>query len=243
LSLFDGIVKRRFFRFIQESLRKVKVKSLLLSSIILAAVSANAAPTLVTGTPGNSVFATPSGPAPNLAGTLINFDALTPGSSVSPTAFSGQGVSSISSPGGLTAIPFSTQSSPNELFDGSPNGTANITINLATGASSIGIGIADSDPFSIMLQALGANGNALGSPFTVTVPAVGVNSGNGYFAIEDTTTDIFGLKILQASGSVNNSGLAIDDLQFASTAPEPASYALFGAGAVMLALLGKRKRA
>jgi hypothetical protein len=221
----------------------VKVKALLLSSVILAAVSANATPTLVTGTPGNSLLATPSGPAPNLGGTLINFDSLTPGSSVSPTAFSGQGVSSISSPGGLTAIPFSTQSSPNELFDGSPNGTANITINLATGASSIGIGIADSDPFSVTLQALAANGSALGSPFSVTIPASGVNSGNGYFAIEDTTTDIFGFKILQTSVSASNSGLAIDDLQFASTAPEPTTYALFGAGAVLLALLGKRKRA
>jgi hypothetical protein len=221
----------------------VKVKSLLLSSVILAAVSANAAPTLVTGAPGNSVLATPSGPTPALGGTFINFDSLTPGTSVSPTAFSTQGVTSISSPGGLTAIPFSTQSSPNELFDGSPNGAANITIDLATGASSIGIGIADSDPFAVTLQALGANGAALGSPFTVTIPATGVNSGNGYFAIEDTSNDIFGLEILQSNQNVNNSGLAIDDLQFASTAPEPTTYALFGAGAVLLALLGKRKRA
>jgi hypothetical protein len=222
---------------------KLKVKALLLSSVILAAVSGNAAPILVTGTPANSALATPSAAAPNLGGTLINFDALTPGSNFSPTAFSGQGVSSISSPGGLTAIPFSTQSSPNELFDGSANGTANITINLAAGASSIGIGIADSDPFSVTLQALAANGSAVGSPFTVTIPGSGVNSGNGYFAIEDTTTDIFGLKILQASASMSNSGLAIDDLQFASTAPEPTTYALFGAGAVWLALIGKRKRA
>jgi hypothetical protein len=221
----------------------VKVKSLLLSSVVLAAVSANAAPVLVTGTAGNSVLATPSGPAPNLGGTLINFDALTPGASVSPTAFSGVGVSSISSPGGLTAIPFSTQSSPNELFDGSPNGSANITINLASGASSIGSGIADSDPFSVTLQALGFNGAALGSPFSVTIPTSGVNAGNGYFAIEDTTNDIFGLEILQNGQSINNSGLAIDDLQFAATAPEPTTYALFGAGAVLLALLGKRKRA
>ena len=221
----------------------MKVKSLLLSSVIVAAVSANATPTLVTGTPANSVLATPTAATPNLGGTFINFDDLTPGSSVSSTAYASQGVSSISSPGGLTAMPFSTQSSPNELFDGSPNGTANITIDLAHGASSIGIGIADSDPFSVTLQALAANGSALGSPFSVTIPANGINSGNGYYAIEDTTTDIFGLEIMQDSGSVNNSGLAIDDLQFSSTAPEPTTYALFGAGAVLLALLGKRKRA
>jgi hypothetical protein len=241
LSLFDGIVKRRFSKY-SGVIAKVTIKTVLLRSIIATAV-ASAAPTLVTGVPGNSVLAMPTGPAPALGGTFINFDDLTPGSSVSPNAYAGQGVSSISSPGGLTAIPFSTQSSPNELFDGSPNGTANITIDLATGASSIGIGIADSDPFSVTLQALAANGSALGSPFTVTIPASGVNSGNGYYAIEDTTTDIFGLKILQSSGSVSNSGLAIDDLQFTSTAPEPTTYALFGAGTVLLALLGRRKRA
>jgi secreted protein with Ig-like and vWFA domain len=224
----------------------VKVKSLLLSSVILAAVSANAAPTLGTGTPGNSVLASPTGPSPNLGGTLINFDDLTPGTSVGAAQYATQGVSSISSPGGLTAIPFSTQSSPNELFDGSPNGTAHITIDLATGASSIGIGIADSDPFAVTLQALAADGTALGSPFTVTIPGSGVNSGNGYFTISDTSNDIFGLEIQQDAGSINNSGLAIDDLQFASTSasvPEPTTYALFGAGAVLLALLGKRKRA
>lgn len=221
----------------------MKVKSLLISSILLAGVSANAAPTLGTGTPGNSVLSSPTSPTPNLGGTFINFDNLTPGSALNPAQYAGQGVSSISSPGGLTAIPFSTQSSPNELFDGSPNGTANITIDLAAGASSIGIGIADSDPFAVTLQALAANGSALGSPFTVTIPSSGVNSGNGYFFISDTSSDIFGLKILQNSGSVNNSGLAIDDLQFASTStPEPATYALFGAGAILLALVGKRKR-
>lgn len=221
----------------------MKVKSLLLSSVILAAVSANAAPTLGTGTPGNSILSTPTGPIPNLGGTLINFDDLTPGASVSATQYAGQGVSSISSPGGLTAIPFSTQSSPNELFDGSPNGTANITIDLASGVSSIGIGIADSDPFAVTLQALAANGTALGSPFTVTIPSSGVNSGNGYFYISDTSNDIFGLEILQNTGNVNNSGLAIDDLQFAASAPEPSTYALFGAGAIGLALLRRRKRA
>ena len=114
---------------------------------------------------------------------------------------------------------------------------------FASGASSIGIGIADSDPFAVTLQALAANGSALGSPFTVTIPSSGINPGNGYFAIEDSSKDIFGLEILQNSGNVNNSGLAIDDLQFASNAPEPTTYALFGAGAVVLALLRKRKSA
>jgi hypothetical protein len=213
---------------------KVKVKSLLLSSIILAAVSASATPTLVTGTPGNSVLATPAGPTPALGATFINFDDQTPGTSVSANAYATQGVSSISSPGGLTALPFSTQSSPIELFDGSANGTADITIKFAIRVSSVGIGIADSDPFPITLQALAFNGSALGSPFSVTIPNSGVNAGNGYFAISDTSTDIFALEILQTSGSVNNSGLAIDDLQFNSSgAPEPATYALFGAGAVV----------
>jgi hypothetical protein len=221
----------------------VQVKSLLLGSVILAAVSANATPTLVTGTAGNSVLVIPTSPTPNLGSVFINFDDLTVGSSVDSSAYTSQGVSSISSPGGLTAIPFSTQSSPIELFDGSPSGTARIMINLANGVSSIGIGIADSDPFAVTLQALAANGTALGSPFTVMIPDTGVNSGNGYYAISDTSNDIFGLEIVQNSGGVNNSGLAIDDLQFAASAPEPSTYALFGAGAVFLALLRKRKRA
>jgi len=221
----------------------VKAKLLLFSSIVLAAVSASASPTLGTGTPGNSVLASPTGPTPNLGGTFINFDDLIPGAAVNSTQYAAQGASSISSPGGLTAIPFSTQSSPNELFDGSPNGTANITIQLASGVSSIGIGITDSDPFSITLQALTATGTAFGSPFTVTIPGSGVNSGNGYYSISDTSNDIFGLQVLQNSGSVNNSGLAIDDLQFAASAPEPSTYALVGAGAVLLALVRKRKRA
>jgi hypothetical protein len=221
----------------------MQVKSLLLSSVILAALSANAAPTLVTGTAGNSVLAMPTSPTPNLGGTFINFDDLTAGSGVGTAAYASQGVSSISSPGGLTVIPFSTQSSPNELFDSSPNGTAHITIDLASGVSSIGIGIADSDPFAVTLQVLAADGTVLSSPFAVTIPDTGVNSGNGYFFISDTSNDIFGLQILQNSGSVNNSGLAIDDLQFAASAPEPATYALFGAGAVLLALVRKRKRA
>lgn len=221
----------------------MKLKSSLLSLVILAGVSANASPTLEIGTPGNSILATPTGPTPNLGGTFINFDDLTPGASVDATHYAGQGVSAISSPGGLTAIPFSTQSSPNELFDGSPNGTANITIDLAHGASSIGIGIADSDPFAVTLQALAADGTVLGSPFTVTIPDSGINSGNGYFVISDPSNDIFGLLIAQNSSSVNNSGLAIDDLQFSSSAPEPASYALFGTGAALLALFGRRKRA
>lgn len=224
--------------------RKVKAKFLLFSSIILAAaVSASASPTLGTGTPANTNLATPAGASPNFGGTSINFDSLTPFSTVSATQFTSQGVSSISSPGGLTVLPYSTQSAPNELFDGSPNGTANITIKLASGASSIGIGIADSDPFSVTLQALTAAGTDFGSPFSVTIPDTGVNSGNGYFYISDTSNDIYGLQILQSSGSVNNSGLAIDDLQFVAAAPEPSSYALFGAGAVLLALLRKRSRA
>jgi PEP-CTERM motif len=223
----------------------VKAPFIFLSSIILAAATANATPALVTGTPGNSLLATPTGPSPSF-GTLINFDSLTPNSTLTAGQFAAQGVTSISSPDGLLVIPFSSQSSPNEIFDNSADGSANITISLASGANEIGIGIADSDTVSITLQALNSSGVGFGNLFTITVPENTPTAGNAYFAISDTSNDIFGLQVVQSTGSVSNSGLAIDDLQFASAtstaAPEPASLALFGAGALLIGLTARRRK-
>jgi len=217
----------------------VETNFLILGSMVLATASAGAAPILGTGTPGNSYLATPTGPSPAF-GVLFNFDALTPGSTFNPSQYAAQGVK-ISSPDGLLVEPFSTQSSPNELFDNSANGSANIKITtLAT--QEIGIGIADSDPVTITLQALNAGGIGFGSLFNVTIPSGGSNPGNGYFTVSDTSYDIYGLQIVEKVGNVNYSGLAIDDLQVAPT-PEPAGLALCGVGALLIGMTRLRKRA
>ena len=217
----------------------MKATLFILSSIALAAVSAHSAPIIATGTPGNAYLATPTGPSPSF-GTLFNFDGLTADSTFNPSDYAAQGVT-ISSPDGLVVYPYSTQSGPNELFDNSAAGSANIKIKTF-GTQEIGIGIADSDPVTITLQALNAAGTGFGSIFSVTIPSAGSNPGNGYFTISDTHYDIYGLQILEKTGNVNYSGLAIDDLQVAPT-PEPATLALFGAGACLAGIIRLRKRA
>jgi hypothetical protein len=220
-----------------------KLNVLLCSScLLLTSALAQASPVLTVGTPGNAMLATPTHPTPNLGGVLINFDSLTPFSNFASSTLSGQGVT-ISSPDGLIVDPFSTQSGPNELFDNSSNGSANITIALNAGVSAIGIGIADSDPVSITLQALGMGGANLGSPFTVPLSTTEstVNTGNGYYVVADTTNDIFGLRITQSTGNAALfSGLAIDDLQ---TTPEPSSILFLVAGAAILGFFRLRQRA
>jgi len=93
---------------------------------------------------------------------LFNFDDLTPNSTFSPAQYSAQEIS-IASPEGLEVAPFSTQSSLNELFDKSADGSANITIGTPA-TSQLGIGIADSGGVTIKLQPLSASGASLGSP-------------------------------------------------------------------------------
>jgi hypothetical protein len=218
----------------------VNANFLIVSSLILTAISASANPTLVTGVPGNGYLATPTGPTPSVS-KLFNFDDLTPNSTVSPAQYSAKGIS-IASPDGLQVIPMSTQSSPNELFNKSADGSADITIRTP-GTSQLGIGIADSDPVTIQLQPLTAAGSGLGLPFSITLSANGSNPGNGYFVISDTTNDIYGLRILQGTGNANYSGLAIDDLQIGVTAtPEPASLALLSVGVFLSGVTRLRRR-
>lgn len=207
-----------------------------------APILATAGPVLTVGTPGNSQLSTPTGPSPRF-GALFNFDSLTPNSTFIPGTYAAQGVTSTSSPDGLMVLPFSTQSFPNELFDESTDGTANITISLAGGVNAIGIGIADIDPVSVTFQALGQGGVALGSPFTEDLATTEdpINVGNGYYVISDTTSDIYGLAITQPSGNAAlYSGLAIDDLQ---VTPEPSSFLLLITGAGSLFCFCLRKRA
>lgn len=202
--------------------------------LMLTAMMAKADPVLVIGTPGNSQLSTPSKPTPNLGGTFLNFDSLTPFTNYS--SYTASGVS-ITSPDGLLVYPYSTQSGPNELYDNSSDGSANLTISLANGSSGIGVGIADSDPVVLSIQALGAGGADLGPDFLVNLAMTesSVNTGNGYYVIQDTTADIFGLQITESVGDPNFSGLAIDDVQVAPT-PEPSGMMLLATG--LLGLVG-----
>jgi hypothetical protein len=222
----------------------LRTKLLFGSFLFLASVLVQAAPILVTGTPSDDLLSTPAGPSPKLGAILINFDSLTPFATYS--TYTSNGVS-ISSPDGLEVLPYSTQSGPNEMFDDSAAGSANLSITYAPGTTAIGVGIADSDmtaggtPVTIFLQALNSTGVGFGTLFSVTIPETGPNPGNGYFLIEDTTSDIYGVKITQpVSNASLYSGLAIDDVQ---VAPEPSTFLLLGTGAAILGFVRLRKRA
>jgi hypothetical protein len=226
----------------------LKLKPLIYTSLMLLAplfVKADTI-TLVTGTPGDDLLATPTGPSPNLNNILLTFSTLTDGTTYTTgaDALVQDGVT-ISSADGLTVEPFSTQSNPNFLVDGGTggdgDGTANITIANSFGTTAIGVGIADSDdlgafgapgvPVPITIEALGLGGIDLGS-FIVTIPENTVNPGNGYFVVEDSNPNLYGLQIIQGT-ITNESGLAIADVQ---VAPEPSSIAYLVGG--IMALIG-----
>lgn len=59
------------------------------------------------------------------------------------------------------------------------------------------------DPVTITLQALNSAHTALGCAFTITIPENTLNPGNGYYVIEDTTADIYGLQITQSVSNAN----------------------------------------
>lgn len=205
---------------------------------LLTAMAAKATPVLTVGTPANNQLSTPTSASPQLGGTTLKFDTLTPFTSYS--SYSSNGVT-ISSPDGLLVLPYSTQSGPNELYDNSADGSASLLISLASGTTAIGIGIADSDPVTLSFQALGANGALLGSAIleNLLVTQNAINTGNGYYVLQNTTADIYGLRITEAVGNANYSGLAIDDVQVAATpvaaTPEPASLSLLALGLCGLA--------
>jgi hypothetical protein len=206
--------------------------------LLLSPVAVFSSPVLITGTPGDALLSTPTGPSPNLNGTLLDFSTLTPFDTFG--SYAADGIT-ISSPDGLSVLPFSTQTvNPNELFDTSSDGSADITITTSFATSAIGVGIADSDPVTIELQALGAGGVDLGSPFPVTIPENTNTPGNAYFVIKDSMPDLYGLEILQPQGdAADYSGLAISDVQ---AAPEPASLPVMVAAILVLAGLVWRRR-
>ena len=232
----------------------MKLYALLCASMLLTTVAAQAdAITETTGTPSNS-FHSPAilKPSPNLGGLTISFDTAdleNPSATCVAASCPSLTVQNVtfSSPDGVQVIPFSGQSGPNELFDTSATGAANLTISLTQGVGFIGVGIADSDftsagaPVTITLEALGLGNTNLGM-FNVTIPEAGATAGNGYFVISDSTApNLFGLKITTA-GDPNglDSGLAVDDVQ---VVPEPSSYLLVASGVALFFCLRKRKLA
>lgn len=202
--------------------------------------------TFITGTPnfnGNGALSP-------VSGTLINFDdsatiqnvANSGGSYALPSnAYASLGLVSISDPSGLFVQPYSTQSEPDFVTNGNAitNGEADITLALSHSVSFIGVGIGDADGVPITLNLLGASGTIASE--TINLPTDTQNPYNGYYAFLDTTADITGLSIIQATDLTGSSpsGLAIDDVQFA---PEPGSFLLIGAGGLALAAFRFRKR-
>lgn len=187
------------------------------------------ADTITVGTPNS--YGTGLSPT---FGTLVNFDSLTPLSTVASNAFAANGISSIvNNPGTspLIALPYSQQSEPIEIgTDSSDNYAGDITITFAQNVSEVGIGIAEDGSTQTTLTAYDAIGNVLGN-FNETVSD---STFNGYYVISDPNNSI---KSLEINASQN---LAIDDVQFASV-PEPASIALSAAGLLFVASLRRRK--
>jgi hypothetical protein len=206
-----------------------------------------AGPVWSTGTPADDSTLPNTPASPNLGGFSYNFDNLIPCPTFPPSScinFSGTSFFglTISSPDGLYVIPYSAQSAPNELFDNSAAGSASISFKNSYGSTAFGVGIADSDPVTITLQALGPGYVPLGPADVITITETGSNPGNGYFIVRDTTPDIFGFTITQSVSDPNFSGLAVDDLQIAPT-PEPSTFLLLIGGAAALGYSRLRRRA
>ncbi len=223
------LTPRLYFEDCVQEAKNFVSQKLLRCGIFFAAAALSQAATIAIGTPGNSTLSSPTGPT--FIGTLINFDNLAQSSG--PVASVTTGGVTVSSSDGLEVIPYSTMSYPNEVFDDSSNGSADLAVMLGAGTDKFGIGIADSDGVSITLQALGAGGSPLGSAFSENLNNTDNVYGNSYFIISDTAWDIRGVSISQSTGSANYSGLAIDDVQF-QPVPEPSAFALLSGGLVLL---------
>jgi hypothetical protein len=216
------------------------MKYLLCSACFLLATSmAKADPIIVIGTPADTLMGVPAA-SPAWGDNVENFNSLAPFTTYSAyTSFT----TTISSPDGLIVLPDSTQIYPNQLFDNSPNGSANITISSTYPVCAIAVGVADLDPNppNITIQALGAGGVDLGSPFIVNLldTESPTDPGNAYYAIEDPTADIWGLQITMPGSGSNIRGLAIDEVE---VTPEPPSFVFMASGLLALLLIVSFRR-
>lgn len=217
----------------------MRLNFLFTSAILIATASLSQADTIIVGTAGNSTLSTPTKPSPSV-GSIISFSSLADGGVLSSVTTGGL---TVSSPDGVQVIPYSTMyNTPNEIFDASSTGTANLTLKLSGGVNEVGVGVADDDGTTITIEALNASGGLLGTAFTENLANTADVNGNSYFAIADTSYDIYGLKILETVGNVNYSGLAIGDVEVAPT-PEPAAFLLLGTGLALFGGLRFRKKA
>lgn len=144
--------------------------------------------------------------------------------------YASQDISSISDSNGLYATFGSQQSYPIWLMTNS--GTTDTTITFTKPADIIGVGLGGDGSAPVTLEALSSSGSVLGA-FSGLVPNSATNPDNAYYVITDTTSDIQSLVI------ISNQSLGIDDVQ---VAPEPGTFALMGAGA-LLVFSRLRKRA
>ena len=202
----------------------------LIGTALFALVSLSQATTLVVGTPNDADNGTVLAPR---FGVLINFDDLTPFTSVASNAYASSGVQSITSTQAtnpLLVYPFSSQSAPNYVSTTNQFGGLTVTLNSLTNI--LGIGVLESDGSPLSIAALGATGNTLGI-FSVTVPTTGNTPYNAYYILEDATNDIKSLQL------ISGGQFGVDDLQFA---PEPISFALAGAGLALLGLARARRK-
>ncbi|MBV8895710.1 MAG: hypothetical protein JO051_04295 [Acidobacteriaceae bacterium] len=202
----------------------------LIGTALFALVSLSQATTLVVGTPNDADNGTVLAPR---FGVLINFDDLTPFTSVASNAYASSGVQSITSTQAtnpLLVYPFSSQSAPN--YVSTTNQFGGLTVTLYSPTNIMGIGVLESDGSPLSIAALGATGNTLGI-FSVTVPTTGNTPYNAYYILEDPTNDIKSLQL------ISGGQFGVDDLQFA---PEPISFALAGAGLVVLGLARARRK-
>lgn len=199
---------------------------LCLGAVVLAQAIPASATTITTGAP--DAFGVGLSP---VFGVKVNFDDLTPLSTLNPAVYSSVGISSILDNPASTALlvlPYSNQTPPNYLSTGaSDNYAGNVTFTFTNLSNQVGIGVSEDGTTPVTLTALGAAGNVLGA-FTETPSS----TFNAYYVLADSAFDI---KSVTVSAAQN---LAIDDVQF-TVAPEPATLALAGAG-ILLMLMGKR---
>jgi hypothetical protein len=177
----------------------------------------------------------------------------------SPSQYASQGVT-ISSPDSLLIYPFSDQTAGGiELFDpgasngptcpstGNCDGTANITVTLASAVANLAIGLSDFDnPVNATINVLGQGGTVLFSDTTdVTADleaAANALTGTGqtYFAAEDTIPEIYGIQITQTI-QTDGSGLALAEVE---ATPEPSTLLLMiGGGLAMIGVSRLRRKA
>lgn len=216
---------------------------LVVALVFFLILSSPASATSFTGKPSDSLNAVPF-PNPRF-GTLINFDDNQPiGANISALAgipplgsgdYASVGVASITETSGIDFLGFfspSPQSPPNYVgtgFDNNFDGT--ILIQFTNPADKVGIGFSDSLN-DHTLSIFDSAGPASAPLQSVMIP--GGSASNTYVGFEWPTFDI-------AYFQITGNFFLIDDLQFRSAVPEPATLALLCCGLVGLLLLASRK--